>query len=236
MSAELGLLLDGLAPRRDGDPLPPGGHRREHTGQGDPVHAAKDREVPDGPLRPRPVPRRLPAAAPLLGGGPAGQADAGVPRRRGTRLPYCGTAPASSWACRTGGFGAAAIARHLSERYPDRFRASTLHSTAQNLASSWTQAGYLTGKVKKKRVRPVATPVVAAFAVVLGYLGGLRGKRLLDASWIRSARPHARRVDGPGGEASRQGWLTYKAAGTFVEITFPGLLSPQEEKAAYEPD
>ena len=35
-------------------------------------------------------------------------------------------------------------------------------------------------------------------------------------------------------EASRQGWLNYKAAGSVVEITFPGLLTPQEEKAAYE--
>ena len=27
-------------------------------------------------------------------------------------------------------------------------------------------------------------------------------------------------------EASKQGWLTYKAAGAVVEITFPGLLTP----------
>jgi hypothetical protein len=37
-------------------------------------------------------------------------------------------------------------------------------------------------------------------------------------------------------EASRQGWLNYKAAGNVVEITFPGLLTAQEEKAAYEQD
>jgi len=37
-------------------------------------------------------------------------------------------------------------------------------------------------------------------------------------------------------EASKQGWMSFKAAGSVVEITFPGLLSPQEEKASHEPD
>ena len=37
-------------------------------------------------------------------------------------------------------------------------------------------------------------------------------------------------------EASRQGWLRYKVAGSVVEIAFPGLLKPHEERAAYEPD
>jgi hypothetical protein len=128
------------------------------------------------------------------------------------------------------------VARHLAEKYPGRFRASTALATAQRLASSWAQAGFLQGKAKKRRSRPTVTPVVAAFAVLLGYLRGLRGKRLLDSAW-------ARLLDRPEGEvadlvteASRQGWLNYKAAGTVVEITFPGLLRPQEEKAAHEPD
>src|SRR4051794_38094075 len=36
------------------------------------------------------------------------------------------------------------IAGHLNERYPKRFQASTALATAQRLASSWMQAGYLT--------------------------------------------------------------------------------------------
>jgi hypothetical protein len=126
------------------------------------------------------------------------------------------------------------IGRHLKEKYPARFSATTQHSTAQNLASSWTQAGYLTGKVNKKRSRPQVTPVVAAFAVLLGYLCALRGKLVLDSIWTRFLdRSPADLVDCVT-EASRQGWLTYKAAGSVVEITFPGLLRPQEEKIAHE--
>ncbi len=128
------------------------------------------------------------------------------------------------------------IARHLNEKYPARFKASTALATAQRLASSWAQSGYLQGKVKKKRSRPAVTPVAAAFAVLLGYLCGLRGKRLLDSAWTRLLDRTPGEVTDLVTEASRQGWLTQKAAGTVVEITFPGLLKPQEEKAAHEPD
>ena len=123
------------------------------------------------------------------------------------------------------------IGEHLNQKYPARFRPTTLHSTSQNLASSWTQAGFLTGKVKKNRSRPIVTPVVAALACVLGYLCGSRGKLSLDSTWTRLLdRSPAERTELVI-EASRQGWLNYKAAGSVVEITFPGLLSPEEENA-----
>lgn len=126
------------------------------------------------------------------------------------------------------------IAKHLNEKYPKRFQASTALATAQRLASSWAQAGYLAGKVKKTRSRPTVTPVVAAFAVLLGYLCGFRGKLLLDSTWTRLLDRSPADLTELVIEASRQGWLNYKAAGSVVEITFPGLLRPQEEKAAHD--
>lgn len=128
------------------------------------------------------------------------------------------------------------ISKYLKEKYPARFKASTALATAQRLASSWAQGGYLQGKVKKKRSRPTVTPVAATFAVLLGYLCGLRGKRLLDSPWTRLLDRTPVEVSDLVTEASRQGWLTHKAAGAVVEITFPGLLKPQEEKAAHEPN
>ncbi|MBA2114073.1 hypothetical protein HOV93_12290 [Planctomycetes bacterium FF15] len=128
------------------------------------------------------------------------------------------------------------IAVWLREKFPGRYRDTTLKSTSQNLASTWTQAGILTGKIKKQRARPVVTPVVAAFAVLLGYLCGLRGKMLLDSLWTRMLDRPSSDVTDLVAEASRQGWLNYKAAGSVVEITFPGLLRSQEERAAYEQD
>jgi len=128
------------------------------------------------------------------------------------------------------------VGGHLNEKYPGRWRATTQHSTAQNLSSSWAQAGYLTGKVNKKRARPVVTPVVVTFALLLGYLCGLRGKMLLDTVWTRLLDRTPAEIADLATEASRQGWMNYKAAGSVVEITFPGLLTPHEEKASHEPD
>ena len=128
------------------------------------------------------------------------------------------------------------VAKHLEQKFPARFKPTTLMSTAQNLASSWTQAGYLSGKINKKRTRPVVTPVAATFALLLGYLCGQRGKMLLDTTWTRMLDRTPAEVTDLATEASRQGWMTYKSAGSVVEITFPGLLTTQEEKATHVSD
>ena len=129
-----------------------------------------------------------------------------------------------------------AIGEHLACQHPSRFRPTTLHSTAQNLASSWTQAGFVRGKVKKVRVKPNVTPVVLSYAALLGYLCGLRGKLLLESPWTRPLDCSPAKITELTHEASKQGWLRYKGAGSVVEIAFPGLLKPHEEKAAYESD
>jgi hypothetical protein len=127
------------------------------------------------------------------------------------------------------------ISKHLSEKYPGRFKPTTLLSTAQNLASSWTQAGFLTGKVKKKRSRPVVTPVSVTYAVLLGFLCGLRGKMLLDTAWTRILDRTPAEIASLATEASKQGWMNYKAAGSVVEITFPGAPATHEERASNDP-
>jgi Putative inner membrane protein (DUF1819) len=131
---------------------------------------------------------------------------------------------------------AAEVASYLSEKYPSRFRPTTLLSTAQNLSSSWTQAGYLTGRLNKKRTRPVVTPVVVTYALLLGFLSGARGRMLLDTIWTRMLDRTPAEVTDLAIDASRQGWMNYKAAGSVVEITFTGLLTPKEEKESNEPD
>ena len=118
--------------------------------------------------------------------------------------------------------------------YPGRYQESTALATAQRLASSWTQVGYLTGKTNKKRSRPLVTPVAAAYSMVLGYLCGLRGRLLLDSLWTRFLDRSPSELHELALEASKQGWMNYKAAGAVVEITFPGLLTPIEERAANE--
>ena len=129
-----------------------------------------------------------------------------------------------------------AIAEQLKRQFPGRFQGSTLLATAQRLASTWGQAGFLRGKIVKRRSRAHVTPATASFALVLGYLYGLRGKLLLDCLWTRLLDRTPSELIDLVVEASKQGWLRYKSAGSVVEITFPGLLKPQEEKAAHEQD
>lgn len=127
-------------------------------------------------------------------------------------------------------------AEYLGERYPGRFAPATALAVAQRLASSWTQAGYLRGRVKKVRTRPTVTAAVVAQAALLGHLCGLRGRSLTGSVWTRLLGLTPAEVADTLGEASRQGWLTYKAAGAVVEVTFPGLLRPHEEDAARDAD
>lgn len=129
-----------------------------------------------------------------------------------------------------------AIGEQLNRLFPSRFQGSTLLATAQRLASTWAQTGYLRGKVVKRRSRAIVTPTTVAFALVLGYLCRVRGKMLLDCRWTRLLDRTSGEVANLAAEASKQGWLRYKTAGSVVEITFPGLLKPGEEKASHEPD
>jgi hypothetical protein len=115
------------------------------------------------------------------------------------------------------------VAIQLGENYPGRFQATTQRSAAQNLASSWTQAGYLQGKVRKKRTRPRVTPVVLTYAVSLGFFCGLRGKMLLHSTWTDLLDRSPAELRDLAFQASSQGWLNYKAAGDVVEITLPEI-------------
>ena len=51
-------------------------------------------------------------------------------------------------------FEAEQVAEQLGENYPGRFQATTQRSAAQNLASSWTQAGYLRARSARSERDP----------------------------------------------------------------------------------
>jgi hypothetical protein len=77
-----------------------------------------------------------------------------------------------------------AIAASFEVAYPGRIGEKMAKSLAQNAASSWTQAGFLNGAVRKERVRLNTTPTVAAFAALLASLWGFGGQRLLESRWM----------------------------------------------------
>ena len=77
-----------------------------------------------------------------------------------------------------------AIAATFEAVNPGRLAPTMAKSLAQNAASSWTQAGFLKGAVRKERVRAKATPVAAAYAALLASLSGFGGARLLESRWL----------------------------------------------------
>jgi hypothetical protein len=77
-----------------------------------------------------------------------------------------------------------AIAATFEAANPGRIGEKMAKSLAQNAASSWTQAGFLKGAVRKERVRSIPTPTVAAFGALLASLCGFGGQRLLESRWL----------------------------------------------------
>jgi len=122
----------------------------------------------------------------------------------------------------------------LAETLLDRLNPSILNKVARNASSSWTQAGYLSGRNVKVRSKPMVTMGCVAMALFLGYLEGKRAQRLLNTAWIRLLSIPNDDVIDLTAAAARRGWLDYRSAGGYIEIRFPGILSPEEEEWTLE--
>jgi hypothetical protein len=77
-----------------------------------------------------------------------------------------------------------AIAAAFAARHPGRLGEKMAKSLAQNAASSWTQADFLRGAVRKERVRAQPTPAIAAYSALLAGLCSFGGRRLLESRWF----------------------------------------------------
>lgn len=111
-----------------------------------------------------------------------------------------------------------------------RLNDSTLDKVVRNASSSWAQSGHLKGRTRKFRqlVRP--TPLSTAYALMLGYLEGLRGGRLFETNWTRVLDASAAELRSVAAEAKRLSGLDLKAAGDVIEVGFTTVLTPQETK------
>ena len=111
-----------------------------------------------------------------------------------------------------------AIAATFEAANPGRFGEKMAKSLAQNAASSWTQAGFLNGAVRKERVRSIPTPTVAAFAALLGSLCGYGGERLVECRWLAILdRPTEDRL-GLLRQAEGLGLLRVRSTGDVLEV------------------
>jgi hypothetical protein len=122
--------------------------------------------------------------------------------------------PEASGALVTG----AELAAFFERRYPGRYTLKMLGSLSRNCASSWTQSGHLKGTIRKERARPAVTPVVAAYAVLLGALAGFGGPALLASPWIMVLDRSQSEVLSLLRIAEAKGMLRLRVGGDVVEI------------------
>jgi hypothetical protein len=121
-----------------------------------------------------------------------------------------------------------ALEAFIDAQEPGRFSKATLKSTAQNINSSWTQSHHLAGRVRKVRARAVATPGTASFALLLGYVRGLRGESLFRSDYTRMLDCSFEKTIELAEDASRRGWISLKRVGQVVEVLFPNLITARE--------
>ena len=121
----------------------------------------------------------------------------------------------------------------LREATHGRLNESTLDKVVRNTGSSWTQAGHLEGRTRKRRVKIQPTPASTAFAMLLGFCLGARGRTLFDTIFTRSLDRDADELLYLAMDARRLGFLDIKSGGGLTVITFDGILTSNEKKLLY---
>ena len=111
---------------------------------------------------------------------------------------------------------------------PGRFSKATLKSTAQNINSTWTKSGHLVGRAKKVRVRAAPTAGGVSYALLQGFLIGVRGRFLFSTEYTRLLDCSFEKMVALAEEASRKGWIVFKRVGDVIEVLFPNLINEQE--------
>jgi hypothetical protein len=105
----------------------------------------------------------------------------------------------------------------------DRLSEETLDKVARNAASSWSQAGLLTGRTFKFRQQVQPTFTAVALALLLAYASGSRSDALLDSDWLKAIdcpRSQARTL---AIEANRHGLIDFRMVGDVIDIGFDRL-------------
>jgi hypothetical protein len=116
----------------------------------------------------------------------------------------------------------------LRQSVENRLNDSTLDTVVRNTSSSWTQSGHLTGRVRKYRQKVNPTPVVTAYALLLGYILGARGSGLFKTLWAKVLDTPAEELISLATDAKRLGFLDLSQADGVVEVSFTRMLTEDE--------
>jgi hypothetical protein len=113
----------------------------------------------------------------------------------------------------------------IEKYHPNQYSANTRRSMAQNIASSWKQAGFIDGKVKNIRTQPEVTYRVACFAFLLAYLNGDRGDFIWGNVGVNALCLYEGKLRELAIECARKDLMQYQFAGSVTAISFTNLLN-----------
>ena len=111
----------------------------------------------------------------------------------------------------------------IAQAFAGRYSAATLRNLGQNIASTWTQAGLLSGTKDKRRSTPKADAAAVVYALYLGHLEGFAGPALFTTRWARILDGNEADLKALAESVARSGWLEYRSSGGMTEITFRHL-------------
>jgi hypothetical protein len=117
---------------------------------------------------------------------------------------------------------------NIEKHHFNRFTKNTLRSVAQNIASSWKQAGFINGKIKNIRTQPDITYNIVAFAFIMAYLNDLRGDFIISSKWVKALCINENQLRELAIEASKRGLIQYQFSGNVTSITCNELLKKLE--------
>jgi hypothetical protein len=108
---------------------------------------------------------------------------------------------------------------------PNKYSANTRRSMAQNIASSWKQAGFIEGKVKNIRTQPEITYLVGCFAFLLAWLKGDRGDFIWNSTVVTALCLSESKLRNLAIECAKRDLMQYQYAGSVTAISFIPLLN-----------
>jgi hypothetical protein len=117
---------------------------------------------------------------------------------------------------------------NIEKYHPNKYSANTRRSMAQNLASSWKQAGFIDGKVKNIRTQPEITYRVACFAFLLAYINGDRGDFIWGSIGVNALCLYESKLRELAIECAKKDLMQYQYAGSVTAINFTNLLNKIE--------
>lgn len=121
----------------------------------------------------------------------------------------------------------------VTEAAGHRLNESIIDKVVRNASSTWTQSGHLDGRVRKIRKPVKATPMAVAYALLLGYLLGLRGSRLFDTLWTAVLDANRDELTFLAMDAKRMGGLNIRHGGGVTEVDFGSVLTAEEVRESY---